>query len=101
MKKQDIQRHLQVALKKSPYRGNIRRISLFGSHLHGTAKKTSDVDLLIEFKEPISMFALIDIEEQLSKALGRHVDLCTPKSLSRYFRNDVMREADPLFEVPA
>jgi predicted nucleotidyltransferase len=33
------------------------------------------------------------IERELSDLLGRKVDLRTPADLSRYFREDVLREA--------
>lgn len=97
MKKEDIQRQLGVALKTSPYRGNVRKISLFGSHLHGSAREDSDIDLLIEFLQPISFLQLARLERDLGNALGRKVELSTPNSLSRYFREDVLREAEPLF----
>ncbi len=64
-------------------------------------KRGSDIDLLIEFTEPISMFALARMERQMSEALGETVDLSTPNSLSRYFRSDVVREAEPLVEYAA
>ncbi len=64
-------------------------------------KKNSDIDLLIEFKEPVGMFALVRMEREMSKALGKNVDLCTPNSLSRYFRSDVIQEAEPLFDFAA
>ena len=32
--------------------------------------------------------------------LGRTVDLHTPASLSRYFRDDVLREAETLYAAP-
>ncbi len=98
MDKSDIIKGLDEVLKLSPVRGHVRRVSLFGSYLHGTAGNDSDVDLLIEFKKPVGMFALVRMERELSEALGKHVDLSTPNSLSRYFRNDVVNEAEPLFE---
>lgn len=98
MGKQEIRQQLLKALKQSPYRGNVRRISLFGSHLHGDTKPESDVDLLIEFHKPISILKLVHMERDLAEALGRIVDLCTPMSLSKYFRSDVLHEAEPLFE---
>lgn len=98
MKKQDIQNQLQKALRKSPTRSYVYRISLFGSHLHGTANNNSDIDLLIELYEPISMLKLVHMERELTGILGKNVDLCTPKSLSRYFRDDVVREAELLYE---
>jgi uncharacterized protein len=77
-------------------RYRIRKLSLFGSTLKGTARPDSDVDLLVEF-EPDARPSLLDmaqIEIELSKLLGgRRVDLRTAAELSRYFRDDVIREA--------
>ncbi|NOS66777.1 MAG: nucleotidyltransferase [Candidatus Peribacteraceae bacterium] len=98
MKKAEIQKRLQDVLRTSPARGQVRRVSLFGSHLHGTAKKDSDIDLLIEFREPVSMFTLVRMEREMSRAFGRPIDLCTLKGLSKYFRSAVEKEAEPLYE---
>ncbi len=77
-------------------RHHVRRLSLFGSVLKGTATPSSDVDFLIEFEigqEP-GLFALADMEAELSGLLGgRAVDLRTAQDLSRYFRDDVVRTA--------
>jgi predicted nucleotidyltransferase len=81
-------------------RHGIRRLSVFGSVLKGTARPDSDVDLLVEF-EPTARPSLLDmatIEEELSRLLGgRRVDLRTPQDLSRYFRDEVVREAEPQY----
>ncbi|HEY6140784.1 MAG TPA: nucleotidyltransferase domain-containing protein [Thermoanaerobaculia bacterium] len=75
----------------------IRRLSLFGSRLKGTARPDSDVDLLAEF-EPDAKPTYLDlsvIEEELSALLGgMHVDLRTPNELSRHFRDIVTSEAE-------
>ena len=75
----------------------IRRLSLFGSQLKGTAGPDSDIDLLVEF-DPAARPTLLDLaqmEIDLSQALGgRKVDLRTPEDLSRYFRDDVVRMAE-------
>ena len=77
-------------------RNGIRRLSLFGSRLRGTAGPSSDVDLLVEF-EPQATPTLLDmvrIERELSAMLGGlRVDLRTAEDLSRYFRDEVVREA--------
>lgn len=78
----------------------IRRLSLFGSQLKGTARADSDVDLLVEF-EPgarITLFDMAQIEIELSALLGgRRVDLRTAGDLSRYFRDEVVRTAEPQY----
>jgi predicted nucleotidyltransferase len=74
----------------------IRRLSLFGSVLKGTARPDSDVDLLVEFvpgSEP-GLLGVAAIEAELSALLhGRQVDLRTPADLSRHFRAEVLSTA--------
>jgi predicted nucleotidyltransferase len=80
-------------------RHGIVRVSLFGSFLHGTATPDSDLDLLVEFESlnGISLLDLAAMAEELSGRTGRRVDLRTPEDLSRYFRDQVMKEAMPLY----
>lgn len=75
---------------------HIRRLSLFGSALHGSDRPDSDVDLLVEFdpQTSVGLIHLARIERELSSLLGRQVDLRTPEDLSRYFRQDVVRSAE-------
>jgi predicted nucleotidyltransferase len=76
---------------------HIHRLSLFGSTLAGIARPDSDIDLLVEFEpgcEP-GFLGLASMEAELTDLLGgRKVDLRTPKDLSRYFREKVMRTAE-------
>ncbi|MCK6557390.1 nucleotidyltransferase family protein [Candidatus Binatia bacterium] len=77
-------------------RHHIRKLSLFGSVLAGTDRPDSDVDLLVEF-EPTATPTLFDmarIEAELSSLLGRQVDVRTEEDLSRYFRDEVVRNAE-------
>lgn len=77
-------------------RHRVRRLSLFGSVLTDRFGPDSDVDLLVEF-EPgavVGYLTLAAIEIELSRLLGRKVDLRTPSELSRYFRDDVVRSAE-------
>lgn len=76
----------------------VRKISLFGSRLHGRERADSDVDLLIEFSRPVSFFDLAELQAHLGHALGIPVDLVTPRSLSKYFRSDVEKSAQMLYE---
>lgn len=59
----------------------VRRLALFGSHLKGTARNDSDVDLLVEFLPEAhpTLLDLAQMEIELSAFLGgRTVDLRTP-----------------------
>ena len=75
---------------------HIRRLSLFGSQLKGTARPDSDVDLLVEFEPDHipGLLGIADMELTLSEMLGGgRVDLRTAQDLSRYFRDEVVRTA--------
>ncbi|MCL4455854.1 MAG: nucleotidyltransferase family protein [Nitrospirae bacterium] len=76
-------------------RNGIRKLALFGSALEGRLKPESDIDLLIEFypaKTP-GFIGLAGMEIELTKLLGRKVDLRTAQDLSRYFRKEVVKSA--------
>jgi predicted nucleotidyltransferase len=77
-------------------RHHIRRLSLFGSVLRKDFRPDSDVDVLVEFEPSyrVGLIRLAGIEAELSKLLGRKVDMRTPADLSRYFRQEVLEVAE-------
>src|SRR5438874_3651726 len=90
----------QAALAALCRRHHIRRLSLFGSTLKGTARPDSDIDLLVEFEPEArpSLLTMAQIEIELSALLdGRRVDLRTREDLSRYFRDEVIHMAEVQF----
>ena len=73
----------------------IRRLALFGSVLREDFRPESDIDVLVEFQPGhVPGLAFFAMEEELSTLLGRRVDLNTPEFLSRYFRDEVLAEAE-------
>ena len=91
-----------AALEEICRRYRIQRLSLFGSVLKGTEGPASDVDLLVAFERGASpsLFDLADPEGELSRLLrGRRVDVRTAEDLSRYFRDEVLREAAVQYEA--
>jgi predicted nucleotidyltransferase len=99
MVKEELTARLRSAVEQNPYRQAIRFVALFGSQIHGTAREDSDIDVLIDFdpEATIGLFEFIEIQDQLSEALGRRVDLLTPQALSQYFRDEVLQEAEPVY----
>jgi len=84
-------------------RNGIRKLALFGSVLTSRFSNSSDVDVLVEFRpqERVGFFRLADIEVELSRLLGgRKIDIRTPMDLSRYFREEVVRDALVLYAEP-
>jgi len=76
---------------------HIRKLAFFGSLLRADFREDSDIDVLVEF-EPghvPGFFRLVDMECELSSLFGgRKVDLRTPQDLSRYFRDEVLAQAE-------
>ncbi len=71
---------------------NVEDLGVFGSFARGDNTQTSDVDILVRFSQPIGFFKFIDLENYLTKLLGRQVDLVTEKALKPTIKNDVLRE---------
>ncbi len=75
----------------------IRRLALYGSALRGDFRPDSDIDVLVEFEpgRTPSLLGIARLERELSPLFGtRKVDLRTPEDLSRYFRQEVIKEAE-------
>ena len=84
-------------------RNRIRRLALFGSVIRDDFRPDSDIDVLVEFQPDagVGFFELFAMEEELSELLGgREVEINTPRSLSKYFRNEVLREAEIQYDSP-
>ena len=80
-------------------RHGVKRFALFGSILRDDFRPDSDVDVLVEFL-PGVRYSLLDLGGmwvELREMIGREVDLKTPLDLSRYFRDQVVREARTLY----
>jgi len=76
---------------------HIRRLALFGSVLRPDFGPSSDIDVLVDFypDHVPGLFGIARMERELSAVLGGHkVDLRTAEDLSRYFRQDVVDQAE-------
>jgi uncharacterized protein len=82
------------AITRFCHRHSIRRLALFGSILRSDFRPDSDIDVLVEFQPGKTPgLAFFQMQEELTDLLGRPVDLHTPGSLSRHFREQVEAEA--------
>lgn len=88
------------ALERLCRRYHVRRLDLFGSVLREEDFGVeSDLDVLVEFEPGHTPgLAFARLQRDLSELLGRQVDLHTYRSLSRYFRDEVLEESQPLYE---
>lgn len=59
----------------------------------------SDLDVLAEFEEDSGIgWEFVSLQDELTDLLGRQVDLQTPQSLSRYFRDQVLQSAKVIYQ---
>lgn len=80
-------------------RSNIRWLAFFGSVLREDFRPDSDVDVLVEFEpQHVPGLAFFSLEAELSRLLGRKVDLNTPQFLSPEIRSLVEQEAEIQYE---
>lgn len=77
----------------------IKKLMLFGSTARDESTESSDIDFVVEFQERRSLFKLIALKHKLEDMLKNHIDLMTPDSLSPYFRDEVLKEAEVVYEV--
>jgi len=70
----------------------VKNIGVFGSVARNEQTEASDIDLLVEFSQPVGFVTFIRLESFLSKRLGRPVDLVTSDSLKPVIRQDILYE---------
>jgi len=73
-------------------RFKVKEIGIFGSLVRGEQGEASDIDILVEFSEPISFFSFIDLEDYLSEILEARVDLVSKKALKPHIGKNILRE---------
>jgi uncharacterized protein len=73
----------------------ILRLSLFGSTARGDERPDSDIDLLAAFDDTrrISLLDVVGMEEQISRLLGRTVELVEEGTLKPRVQRNVDAEA--------
>ncbi len=74
---------------------HLTKPAIFGSVLTDRFGPDSDVDVLVEYEPDHvpSLFDVVRMERGLSAILGRKADMRIPNDLSRYSRDQVLREA--------
>ena len=100
MDKQELKEKLLQAITQDRHHSDIKSVAIFGSYVNGTSTEDSDVDVLIDFEPTavIGFFALSDIKDNFETFLQRSVDLLTPQAISKYFRDEVLEQAEYVYE---
>ena len=91
----------EISLADLCRRYQVRELALFGSAARGEARTDSDIDLLVEFL-PETHIGLMDyagLMLDLSKLLGRKVDLVSKNGLKPLIRASVLSEMRLLYQT--
>jgi len=64
----------------------IEEIKIFGSYVRGEQKESSDIDLIVKFREIPTLIEFVRIQEELERILGIKVDLLTEESISPFIK---------------
>lgn len=100
MEKQEIKKRLLEAVKEDEHFADIKSVAIFGSYVNGQASEDSDIDVLIDFvpSARIGLFEFVGIKHNFESALRKQVDLLTPDSISKFFRDEVLKQAESIYE---
>lgn len=71
----------------------VTSLLIFGSVARDEARPDSDVDILVEFRDPVGYLHLAKVQHRLESFLGAPVDITTPSGIRESMRARIMREA--------
>ena len=89
-------RHRRLAIIAAAAKRRAHDVRVFGSVARGEDTAASDVDLLVELDEGVSLVDLAGLKRELSELLGVDVDVVPASTLKARIRDDVLAEAIPL-----
>ncbi len=91
--KEQILKFLKQQLPYLKENFKVKSIGLFGSYAREEQTETSDIDMLVEFEEPVGFIKFMELENYLSDKLGAKVDLVTPDALKPVIKPQIIAEA--------
>jgi predicted nucleotidyltransferase len=71
----------------------VRSLAVFGSVARGEASPDSDIDMLVEFDQPVGLFEFVRLKRILEQILGCNIDLVTPDALRASMKDGILEEA--------
>lgn len=91
-KLQTIQRILSEHKEQLRNKFKVQKIGVFGSVARGDDHAGSDVDILVEFSEPVGFFHYLALENFLRSLLKENVDIVTVRALKPAIKGDILEE---------
>ena len=70
----------------------VTKAGIFGSAARGKMTKKSDIDILVEIKEDLSLLDMIGLKIELEEALGRKVDLVEYQTIKPLLKERILKD---------
>ena len=86
---EELAKHIVPVLRD----GGVIEASVFGSFTRGEVQADSDLDLLVRYKEKISLFDVSGLKCELEKLLGIKVDLVSKDYLKPRIKKHILQES--------
>jgi predicted nucleotidyltransferase len=90
---EDIIAELRAALPDLRAAFPIRAMALFGSRARDDATPDSDLDVLVEFAQPVPLSSFLALEARLAAITGLRIDLVSAAALKPHIGARVRRDA--------
>ncbi|MCC5814469.1 MAG: nucleotidyltransferase family protein [Leptospira sp.] len=71
---------------------HVNSIGIFGSFARGEENDNSDLDILVDFSEPIDLFQFLELEEKLEEVCQVKVDLISKNALKPNIGKQILKE---------
>jgi len=71
----------------------VKSLAFFGSFVRGEQQEGSDIDIMVEFSEPVGLL-FVHLADYLEELLGMKVDLLTPDAVKPNRRKYIMNELE-------
>jgi len=89
---EDIEKIIEREKEKLLRGYKIKNIGIFGSYAKNSAKEKSDIDLIVEFEETVSLLGVIKAENYLTELLGIRVDLVPKEDIRKELKETILKE---------
>lgn len=70
----------------------VKEIGIFGSYIKNLQNNGSDLDILVDYSEPVSFFEFLELEEYLENLFHLKIDLVSKKALKPKIGENILRE---------
>lgn len=91
----ELKKYLEILDSRREYlkkNYNVKKIGIFGSTARGDRKKTSDIDILVEFSKNPGLFEFSALQMYLSRLLKKKVDLATKGALKQLIKKNILKD---------